>query len=521
MSTTSDRAHSAATRIVSMILALLLATPTGAVFAQENDDPSDAPPAPREVDPTERAILAMSTPDYPVTPGDRYLLRYVRGSRMETLDLIVEQDYQINMGIFGTLEAVGMTFPEVRERIQEEVRDAYAGAAPRLTIERVGRFHVLLRGEVGRARYVEVSGLDRLSDALDGRVTDYASERRVTVVPEGEADRREHDLFLARRDGAMEEDPYLRPGDVIEVPRADRRVRISGQVHRSGEYQLLAGETLEELIERYGDGMTRRGDRGRIEIERVPEDPDRSSERFTVDLREVEPSEVTLEDEDAVSIRTREEYRPRFMVEGAVRTQEQLEAVGTDEGAQTNPFSLAGTQTPGRVRTRVSEGERLSEALRRVDGNILPAAERNSALLIRADGSEHGPVDIDRLLSERDPDDDVVLEPDDRLYIPFRQQFVTVTGGVRSPGRFPYMPGRSYEYYLNLAGGRDPDRALTRTPVITDQHNERRSPDDLIETEDRIHLRENHPFRWLGQTLTIVSTALTIGTTIYQLTSGE
>jgi len=34
------------------------------------------------------------------------------------------------------------------------------------------------------------------------------------------------------------------------------RTRISGEVRRSGTYQLLPGDTLADLIEIYGDGLT-------------------------------------------------------------------------------------------------------------------------------------------------------------------------------------------------------------------------------------------------------------------------
>ena len=54
----------------------------------------------------------------------------------------------------------------------------------------------------------------------------------------------------------MADDPYLRPGDVVTLFKADRTVTLAGAVYRPGTYQLLPGETLKNLIDFYGSGLT-------------------------------------------------------------------------------------------------------------------------------------------------------------------------------------------------------------------------------------------------------------------------
>ena len=63
---------------------------------------------------------------------------------------------------------------------------------------------------------------------------------------------------------------------------------------------------------------------------------------------------------------------------------------------------------------------------------------------------------------------DYTVENEDILVVPFRQFFVTVTGAVMSPGRYPYIPDRDWEYYVALAGGFDKERNSFESIRITD-----------------------------------------------------
>ena len=48
---------------------------------------------------------------------------------------------------------------------------------------------------------------------------------------------------------------------------------------------------------------------------------------------------------------------------------------------------------------------------------------------------------------------DQTVQENDVLVVPFKQYFVSVAGAVLKPGRYPYVPDRTYDYYIGLAGG--------------------------------------------------------------------
>ena len=47
----------------------------------------------------------------------------------------------------------------------------------------------------------------------------------------------------------------------------------------------------------------------------------------------------------------------------------------------------------------------------------------------------------------------MALQPSDSVYVPFSLGYVTVSGEVRNPGKFPFVEDKGAAYYINTAGG--------------------------------------------------------------------
>jgi len=92
-------------------------------------------------------------------------------------------------------------------------------------------------------------------------------------------------------------------GDVIHIPNVAKRVRIDGQVIRSGRYELINGESLEDLIS-FAGGLTPNATSDAI-VQKVLTKKERTSndtakESFTVKIDQA--SKIYLNSGDAVSI---------------------------------------------------------------------------------------------------------------------------------------------------------------------------------------------------------------------------
>ena len=115
-------------------------------------------------------------------------------------------------------------------------------------------------------------------------------------------------------------------------------------------------------------------------------------------------------------------------------------------------------------------------------------ADLPNSYVYRAGQREVIPVDLQKLLYSYKPQYDLALKPYDRVVIPFKQFFVIVTGGVNRPGPYPYVPEKTYEYYLDLAGGVNPDLGKFGDVKITDSNYERIDRQSVLGPESRIQV---------------------------------
>jgi protein involved in polysaccharide export with SLBB domain len=208
---------------------------------------------------TPRLMLALSTADYPATPGDVYNLSYYagitgNGAQAVSMPLVLDAGYQLKVQNMGIVNARNKTYLQVRQEVEGMVSRNYPMSGPILTLARMGSFTVLVTGETGNAGTRSVDGLTRVS-ALLTSLTGKASIRFIRVT-HANGTTRTCDLFAAARHGDLSQNPYVAPGDRIVIPPAGRIVRLQGEVHRPGIYELLEAEQLAELIEKYGDGFT-------------------------------------------------------------------------------------------------------------------------------------------------------------------------------------------------------------------------------------------------------------------------
>jgi protein involved in polysaccharide export with SLBB domain len=273
-------------------------------------------------------------------------------------------------------------------------------------------------------------------------------------------------------------------------------------VRKPGTYQLKHGEDLGDLIETYAGGLTVNADATDVTVTRFSVDDDDIS--IVEFVNAVTNPEYELLDQDQVTVPNRNDYLPVVFFEGAVG--------GGDE-------ELAEESTSDQVRYQFRPGETLSNAVRNIAGRFTPVSDLENAYLLRE--SVIGPIAVDlrEFLYSRSLENDILLQPLDRIVVPFRQFFVTVSGAVALPGQYPYIPDRTFEYYLGLAGGTDPNRNIGSRPRITTVDGERRRPSDYIEPEDDVFFPTNNPLAYLSPFATVVGTTVSLVSLILTLTN--
>lgn len=457
---------------------------------------STSPPDAATTLQTARALMAYTSADYAVTPGDMYSLVFLRSATADSVAVVIDTAYNANLGVFGIVSAKGQTFQQFKAKVERMVASAYPGSSPQLLITATGVFKVMRRGEVVQAGEYGAWGLTRLSEVVAASRTSYASTRQVSVTS---ADGTVHvyDLFKADRDGDLSQNPYLKPADVVTLVRYERSVTITGRVRRPGTYQLLPGEDLAALIDVYGDGLAERADSNHIEVQRIIGGASEIGQKYFIAY--VPGTVFALSDHDSVIVNGLEQLLPVAWFDGAISTDRN--AVSLDASSHV-PYTF----TPG---------ERLSSAVQKMRGALSPSAALEEAYLLR-DGTRI-PVDLRLYLFEKNFAKDYELAPNDVVVIPFKQLFVTVAGAVQAPGRYPYIVDRSWEYYIGLAGGFDQDKNARSAIDIRDRDNRLRPLSATIQPEDIITAHYNSFLYQFGRVSTVVTTALSVTSIILTL----
>ena len=443
-------------------------------------------------------MLARSSADYRVTPGDAYMLVYAIGNNQITYPIVVDSSYRIRVSNLGIVNGAGKTFLQLKNEVEAIVTNNYPLSGVQLVLRQPAFFNVHVRGEVRKSGEVSVWALSRLSSLLnEDNQTSYSSVRDVTVRSSN-GQTRVYDLFNAQRLGDLSQDPYLRPGDVITLNRVKRIVTINGSVERPGTYQLLDGENIKELIEYYSSGFTADADRTRIEMIRLVNNEEIAGAKLFLAASDLEAN-FPLENMDSITI----------------PSTTQLQAVMFVEGAAGNRGASQNLTASSRLIERFNHGETYASLVRRNIGWFSEVSDTQNAYIIR--GLQRIPIDLNLALYDATYRGNDLVHENDVLVIPFRQYFVSVAGAVAIPGRYPYIPDRDWEYYIGLAGGFVPGRNTNNSITIVDLNGRRMNKTDIITPETTITANTNHFLFYFNQyapvittTLGVLSTALTV-----------
>lgn len=474
---------------------------------QREEDAEAAPVLPAEPEglPVDRRLLAISARSYPVTPGDVYLLEYELPDQLMEQQIVVQSDYSVDLRVFGTVDAEGLVFSELKQRVEGMIERGYPRSAPSLSLESIGNFQVLIRGAVPRTRLVTAWGLSRLNDVVEDNLARYSSRRNVEVLSR-DGSVRTYDLQRAMNEGIVEENPLVRPGDVVTIARVDIEVELRGEVYAPGVYQVSEEESLADAIRSYGRGFTRLSDRSRIQIRRVADGP---ISTLTVDAGD-QASTFSFRDGDVVVVPSKDTRKSVVYFEGGVSVPPE-----TDESTA---FAES-VDGYNRVTYRFSRGETLYDALNAMLPGISQHADLRAAHVVRRRDREILQVDMDELLFAYDEALDVALEPFDRIVIPVYRPTVTVTGAVTNAGQFPYNPGQPYSYYIGLAGGIDTEMNRNGAASVKDATGKDKALDSGIEPGDTVYVHRNSFLYNFNRYFPLVTSALTLVTAAFSIYS--
>jgi protein involved in polysaccharide export with SLBB domain len=229
-------------------------------------------------------------------------------------------------------------------------------------------------------------------------------------------------------------------------------VAIAGRVNKPGRFPWRPGMTLRDLVQ-LARGPKVGAYLKEAEIARLPEDRSHGQLATTIrvpldstyliertaDGQFVGPpgvpvpasgaAEVPLEPYDNVLIM----QEPQFDLQRAVVVSGQVRYPGT--------YSLR------------SKEDRLADVITRA-GGLTPQAYPEGIRFVRAqDGVGRINIDLPQALRDTKSSHNVILQPDDSIFVPEYQPTVKVIGAVNAPSSLLWRRGADLDYYLSSAGG--------------------------------------------------------------------
>jgi protein involved in polysaccharide export with SLBB domain len=383
--------------------------------------------------PSERLPILERTVDpdsYVLGPYDQ-LVMSIMGPEPVSYVLGVLPEGDVLVPGMGPVKADGLTLTEFRRALEEMVERYYRNIELYCYLQTPATFRVFVTGEVLTPGVAAVSGVERVVDALDaaGGVKGSGSLRSITLERGGRSIRVDLLRFLSQ--GDLTNNPFLRSGDRIHVPPRGWHAMISGRVHLPGTFEIIEGETIDDLIALAG-GFAEEAVVDSVLLKRIGENGAATTGNVTKD-----GFGTPLRDGDEVAVYDDLKARRYVIVDGAVN--------------RTGQFELG-------------RGEKLSSLIVRA-GGFREMADL-SAAYIEKPGGAVVKIDLEQYRSP-EPSKDLVLEDGDALTVPFIPSKVSVGGEVNEPGEFAYRSDLTVVQYIGLAGGPTKDGSVDRVVVYS------------------------------------------------------
>ena len=367
---------------------------------------------------------------YILGPYDMLLVNVI-GTESRTFAIVVLPEGDVFVPDVGAIKADGLTLTEFRKRLNEEVNRFFKNVKIFCYLQEPRVFRVFVTGEVEKPGAVNVSAVQRVSDAVElaGSIAAEGSNRSV-ILYRG-TDTINVDILRYVLKGDFSSNPFLSNGDRIHVPIAQRHASIRGAVHKSLNYEILPHETVGDLIDLAG-GFKAEAVRDRVLLTRIQED----GSVITLQVQSYE-FDMVLKDRDELNV-----------IDGMTGT--------------SRVFVFGATKQEGSY--YITEGEGLRSLLGRVaiyNTNVdLTAAtlERETGELIKVNLTDFTPPSIA---------DDIPLIDGDILHIPTVNQTVAVGGQVQIPGSVRFVSNWTVAQYVGAAGGPTHEGSIDRIMIIS------------------------------------------------------
>lgn len=416
--------------------------------------------------------------NYILDVGDTIAIQVVKGE-LKSKDAIIRRDGSIYLEDIGPISLVGISLSGANELINSKINQYFIDSKVIVSLKELRDIQVLVTGEVKFPGVYTLGGYSTVLHAIgaSGGISESGSFRSIQVKRNGEIISKIdlYDLFVFADTSSMS---TLRSGDSILIPSSNNHIRVVGAINRPAIYEFVDGETAEDIINIAG-GYSNKSKDGQFLISREKKD------NTSLIISSKNTSKVKLLKKDKIFLPYKLHHSDNLQLEGSrkfiaepvnisgavnfpgnyyLETGETLSALISKAGGYSeNAYPFGGLLLNENALTlEVEYNERLyKEAIKSLAsiatsfdtniniGNVLPLISEFKN--IKPTGRIRTEFDINKI--QKNPDMDIILSQGDKIFIPFKQNYVHVFGEVLNPGSNVYSADSSVKDYIEQAGG--------------------------------------------------------------------
>ncbi|WP_394153183.1 SLBB domain-containing protein [Vibrio maritimus] len=206
--------------------------------------------------------------EYQVGPGDEIVIQLF-GKENQTHRLRVNREGVINFPTLGPVQVGGMSFSNVRESLQQRVREQMIGVRSDVTMGELRTMQIFVMGDAYKPGAYTVSGLTTISQAIyySGGFSESGALRDIQLKRNGKLIRR-LDMYDMLLKGDTRNDVRLMPGDVVFIGPVKNTIEIDGEVNRPAIYEIQLGESYAHILN-MAAGLTANAYADQVQVKRA------------------------------------------------------------------------------------------------------------------------------------------------------------------------------------------------------------------------------------------------------------
>lgn len=393
--------------------------------------------------------LNLATPvNYIIGPNDQLNIS-IYGNSLVNWKLNVSPEGNINIPGIGLLNVSGKTIEQATASIKSKLAaNNYAvghGTTVQVSLGNIRSIKVILVGEVQKPGTYTLPSLATVFNALyaAGGPNNNGSFRQIEVIRDNRIIKR-LDVYDFLLKGEQKDNIGLQDQDIIRIPTYRVRVQMSGQVKNPALFEVLPGETLQDVIG-FAGGFTDQAYTALIKVSQISDQQRRITDVTESDFKNYIPLRGDIYTVESILNR----YENRVTIQGAVFRPGQYEL---EKGLT--------------LLQLIQKAAGIKEDAFTGIGTITRLKQDNTREIIS--------FNLGDLLNKSTPD--IALQREDVVNISSifdltDRYTVTIKGAVRNGGEFAYADSMSVEDLIIKAGGFSQGGSAKRIEVARQVNN--------------------------------------------------